>query len=324
MTTPTPKKTEKTDGQKTKTGSQKQKKTEEKKKDGQKNTDDQKTKKNAEGKKTEKKTSGKKINKTKALKNGLQATAVVADAVCGVANLAPVPGLQIAVSTAISILNMVAQTNNNKKAFKQIAKEAANIVLAFDDSFKKMSDKEQNSEMMIQNVAELRKIMEDIQALAQEKNERHFFKRFIQHVSDLHKISKIRRKLDKAIDVFKLKSIINHDQKLESIRQKLEDLVLPEHPVVSPDPPENLAPVSPIVQVINGNFRQTDNRVMTYNYDLHNETTTHNVYHGGAHFGDNNVVGVASKYKPTAHEIKKPPAVQGRTATTSKLRSSVA
>ncbi|KDQ25178.1 hypothetical protein PLEOSDRAFT_1106122 [Pleurotus ostreatus PC15] len=127
------------------------------------------------------------------------------------AAFAPVPYLQQAAGLAITLVDMIQSTSDNKSAFKSLAADACGLVYTAMNVWKDRDENRDGTKIpqdLVNHLEEVLRTMEDIMHFAEMRAARGFLARFLSHKADADGIRGYRVRLKDALDRFGMQSHI--------------------------------------------------------------------------------------------------------------------
>ncbi|THV07779.1 hypothetical protein K435DRAFT_959273 [Dendrothele bispora CBS 962.96] len=171
--------------------------------------------------------------------NFLTVSVVVFDALKDASIAAPFPFAFIAASLALEVLTAVQDTKDNKRAFRNLAKDIYEIGLAIRSTLQQVVEKGCTEEAMDaglndnlnDNLEALAGTLGEVLRFIRERAARSYVKRFLSSKSDIGRIQEYRQRLRHALDLFGLQSNITLRSALtkltarqKSIHEELKEL----------------------------------------------------------------------------------------------------
>ncbi|KAG9227140.1 hypothetical protein CCMSSC00406_0004321 [Pleurotus cornucopiae] len=139
---------------------------------------------------------------------------------------APIPYLQQAAGMAITLVDMVQTTSDNKPAFKALAADACGLVYTATNVWKdRGKDGNKIPQDLENHLRELLKEMRDTMDFAEARAARGYLARFVSHKSDAERILSHRLRLKDALDRFGMQSHITVRDAVSRIQDQ-QDAIL--------------------------------------------------------------------------------------------------
>ncbi|KAJ7262044.1 hypothetical protein C8J57DRAFT_1513831 [Mycena rebaudengoi] len=156
-----------------------------------------------------------------AIASGVAATAIAVAATA--AEFTPFPYIHQLSSLASSILNSIQAVKDNKAAFKRLATDAYELVLAV----KSMADEGRTISFLLKrNLEDLAATFTEINDFALRHIARGFLHRLISRSADAAEIKEFQARISQTLTVFELKTMIRTHENIVEMREELHLLSL--------------------------------------------------------------------------------------------------
>ncbi|KAF9522356.1 hypothetical protein CPB83DRAFT_840547 [Crepidotus variabilis] len=144
--------------------------------------------------------------------------------------LAPVPYLQQAAGSTLTIIQTIQTVKDNKADLQQLAEDAGKVITAIYSAYLQSDDKEEwPGKPLEEGLKELVSTLQNIQTITDARSRRRLPGRFINSLTDVKKVQEYRMKLNQALQVFGVSAQLQSYEILRKLEKRSEVKVKEAH-----------------------------------------------------------------------------------------------
>ncbi|RPD79319.1 hypothetical protein L226DRAFT_246649 [Lentinus tigrinus ALCF2SS1-7] len=140
-----------------------------------------------------------------------------------IADVSPVPGVRLIISTALAIAENAELVKQNKDACLELAERAARLSLSVCEELRDI-EKHELDRTLVERLAALQCVLDNIQATLRKAARKSLLKRILRQTEVQAEVDRLARELEDAVGAFSMRSLVSVDNKLSLVRRDMDSL----------------------------------------------------------------------------------------------------